>query len=95
MLWAWVRVKPGMGKAHVIRFSPFPSEQKEVLPSPTSFYPSPIFGLRLAHSSALALAQEVMSLAPASPGFSCVCRMLHSLTKRLVGVGFWDESQAG
>lgn len=77
MLQACVQLKPGMGKAHVISFSLFPRAEKEVLPSPTSFYPNPV----LAHASALALAQEVMSLALASPGCSCVSRMLHSLTK--------------
>lgn len=42
-----------------------------MFPSPTTFYPNPIFRLMLAHPSAVALAQEVMSLAPASRVLLC------------------------
>lgn len=62
-----------------------------MFPSPTSFYPNPIFGLMLAHPSALALAQEVMFLAFASPGCSCVSRIHSRIHSCPVSASFPDK----
>lgn len=88
MVCACVQVKPG--KARYLIF-PLSQGETKVLPSPTCFYPNPIFGLMLAHPSALALAQEVMSLALASAGCSCVSRTHSRIHSCPVSTSFPDK----